>query len=305
MKRSFLVLLVLVFSIFIGKHTAHATEGAQSYYFPGSMANFNTAVAPTPGGMFVNQMLFYSGRAETAVLNGRVHVDLKGRAFYNFIGGFYTYKQPVLGGTLQVGAFIPVAHSNIKAAIGPFRVGDNTTDIGDAVISAALFWKDGDVHYKLIETVYAPTGNYHAGSLVNIGRNYWGFDTSLAATWMDAKNGREISVVSGILYNTKNTDTDYKSGNEFHVDVALNQYFSHNLAVGLHGYYYRQVSGDSGSGAKLGAFKGEAVGIGPALLWIPKAYNGDLTILAKGVNDVHEKNRLRGDYGQFTVAYKF
>jgi hypothetical protein len=39
-----------------------------SYCFPGSLANFATAVAPAPGFFFVNQMLFYSGKAEMAVL---------------------------------------------------------------------------------------------------------------------------------------------------------------------------------------------------------------------------------------------
>lgn len=33
------------------------------------------------------------------------------------------------------------------------------------------------------------------------------------------------------------------------------------------GYYYKQVTGDSGSGAKLGDFKGESYVFGPALLW--------------------------------------
>ncbi len=55
-------------------------------------------------------------------------------------------------------------------------------------------------------------------------------------TWMN-KKGTEISVMPGILFNSKNPATDYKSGTEFHVDIAVNQFLKKNLAVGLHGYY--------------------------------------------------------------------
>lgn len=305
MKRMLFVMFLFAGCLFLGQPAAQAAEGAQSYYFPGSSTSFATAVAPPPGFMFVNEMLFYSGKAETAVLKGRVHVELKGQAFYNYIGGFYTYKEPVLGGRLQIGAVVPVGHTDIKASIGNYGVDDNSTDIGDAAISAALYWKKGDVHYKLIETIYAPTGGFREGELANVGRNYWGYDTSLAMSWVNMKAGTEITLVPGIMFNTRNGATDYKSGNEFHVDLAVNKYFSQQLAVGLHGYYYRQITGDSGSGAKLGAFKGEALGFGPAILWVPKAHKGNLTIVAKWLHDVNEKNRLQGDYGQLTVAYKF
>lgn len=305
MKRLLFIVHVLACCLLFGQPAAQATEGAQSYYFPGAATSFATAVAPEPGFLFANQMLFYSGKAETAVLRGTVHVSLKAQAFYNYIGGFYTFREPVLGGRLQIGALAPVGYADIKATAGHLGVNENRTDIGDAVMSAALYWKNGNIHYKLMETIYAPTGGYRAGDLANVGRNYWGFDTSFAVTWLNMKSGTEITVAPGILFNTRNTLADYKSGNEFHVDFAVNQFLSKELAVGLHGYYYCQLTNDSGSGAKLGAFRGESLGIGPAIFWAPKAQKGNLTVIAKYLRDVNDKHRLRGDYGQLTVAYKF
>ena len=75
--------------------------------------------------------------------------------------------------------------------------------------------------------------------------------------------------------------------------------------MGLHGYYYSQFSGDSGSGAKLGAFKGQSLGFGPAVLWLPKSGKGNLSVVAKWVHDVHDKHRMHGDYAQLIVGYKF
>ncbi|MDT8285127.1 MAG: transporter, partial [Thermovirgaceae bacterium] len=266
MKRLLIAAQLLVLCLILGQDPAHATEGASSYYFPGASSTFTVAIAPEPGFMFVNQMLFYSGKADKAVLRGKIHLGLRAEAFNNYIGGFYTFEKPVLGGRLQIGAVVPVGYTDIEATINSFNTSGTKTSIGDTMLSAALYWQKGNLHYKLIESVFAPTGDYTSGDLANVGRNYWGFDTSLAITWMNMETGTEVSVTPGIMFNTENTATDYKSGNEFHVDFVVNQFLKKNLAVGLHGYYYRQVTGDSGSGAKLGDFEGESYGFGPALL---------------------------------------
>ena len=39
----------------------------------------------------------------------------------------------------------------------------------------------------------------------------------------------------------------------------------HAASVGLHGYAYKQIGGDSGTGALLGPFKGRVFAIGPAV----------------------------------------
>ena len=91
------------------------------------------------------------------------------------------------------------------------------------------------------------------------------------------------------------------------MDFALNKFLTkeHDLAVGLAGYYYKQLSGDSGDGALLGDFKGESYGIGPALLWSPKVEKGHLSLILKWIHDLDYENRLEGDYGQLIVAYQF
>jgi hypothetical protein len=107
------------------------------------------------------------------------------------------------------------------------------------------------------------------------------------------------------MLNTENHDTNYKTGAEFHLDFAVNQFLSKTFAVGVRGYYYDQVSGDSGSGALLGGFKSEAFGLGPGFVWIPKSAGGKLTVLAKWMHDVHAENRFKNDYVTLSVAWKF
>lgn len=305
MKRIFFMGQLLMCCWVIQPHTVYATEGAFSYYFPGAATTFATGVAPEPGFMFVNEMVFYSGNAQKAVLRGKVNLDLKAKAFYNYVGGFYTYKKPVLGGKLQIGGIVPIGYTDLHAKVSSISASDSNTNIGDSVVSAALYYGKGKVRYKLTESVFIPTGAYSTGNLSNTGRNYWAFDTSLAITWLNLKKGTEVTITPGIMLNTNNTETDYKSGSEFHVDLAMNKYFTKNFAAGIHSYYYSQVSDDRGSGAKLGGFRGESLGLGPAILWTPPAGKGKVSVIAKWLHDVHQSNRLHGDYAQITLGYKF
>ena len=304
MKRMLFLVPLLLCCLVLGPRTAGATEGGSSYYFPGASTTFVTAVTPEHGFMFADQVVYYNGSASRAVLQGREQFNLKSNALYNYMAGFYTFKQPVMGGRLQIGAAAPIGTVDVTASIGSHARSANSNGIGDAMVSASLYWKKSDIFYKLTQSVFVPTGSYTAGNLSNVGRNYWAFDTSLAMTWMN-KKGTEITITPGFQFNTKNHGTDYQSGNEFHVDVAVNQFLKPNFAVGLHGYYYSQLSDDSGSGAVLGGFRGRSLGFGPAILWMPKVGKGNLSVIAKWLHDVDHSRRMQGDYGQFIIGYKF
>jgi hypothetical protein len=75
--------------------------------------------------------------------------------------------------------------------------------------------------------------------------------------------------------------------------------------VGVQSYWYKQVKGDSGSGAVLGSFKGESIGIGPAFLWLPEFLEGCAAVVGKVLFDVSSTNRLVGNWGQVTLSYRF
>ena len=63
--------------------------------------------------------------------------------------------------------------------------------------------------------------------------------------------------------------------------VCNNQFLSESWAVGIHGFYLKQVTGDSGDGAILGDYKAEAAGIGPATLWNTRISDKELSFIAK------------------------
>jgi hypothetical protein len=74
---------------------------------------------------------------------------------------------------------------------------------------------------------------------------------------------------------------------------------------GLSGYYYKQVTADSGEGATLGDFKGKAVGLGPVVSYATSLWDNDTVFELKWLHEVETENRLQGDIVWLKVVYKF
>ena len=59
-----------------------------------------------------------------------------------------------------------------------------------------------------------------------------------------------------MTWSTRNPATDYQNGDAFTWEWAVGKAWTNGLKIGVAGYAYQQITGDSGSGAKLGPFKG-------------------------------------------------
>ena len=295
-----------------GIRSAEASEGAASYYFAGGFGSFMVAVPPEPGFSVASQTLMYSGQASRAVLNGRLTFGINAFALFEFLAASYTFEQPVLGGRLQMTAAVPfVGYATSTIALQTQRFGTfsgtaSDLNIGDSLLNPfAIFWSFGELNVKLSQYVVVPTGHYDTNNVVNVGRNYWAFDTQLGLTWFHKATGTELSVLPGIMFNTTNAATNYHSGAEFHLDFMLNQFIMPSVAVGVQGYWYKQIQGDSGAGATLGPFMGESLGLGPAVMWVPESTKGRLAVILKWTHDISQTNRLNGDWGQVALSWRF
>jgi len=291
----------------------YAAEGASSHYLPGAGGDIFLALPPEPGFQMADVLWYQTGSTNTAILEGLVTFGLDLDLFLNLVSMSYTFETPVLGGRYTIGAAIPFGYGDMEGSLtGPLggRIGfsDDSFDLSDiAIIPIQLNWSSGLWTFKLYESIVAPTGGYDdtGTDLVNLGRNYWSFDTVGAVTWFNPDSGTEVSIAPGVMFNTENSDTDYETGTEFHLDFVANQFISETIAIGLRGYYYRQLTGDSGAGATLGDFKSESVAVGPGFVWIPAAADGSMTVLGKWMHDFSADNRFESDYITLTVAWKF
>ena len=109
------------------------------------------------------------------------------------------------------------------------------------------------------------SGTYDSNRLANLSIGYVAVDSGFGYTYFNPGTGHEFSAVAGLTYSGTNSALQYQNGIDFHVDWAMSKFIGKSVHVGIAGYVYQQVTGDSGAGAKLGDFKGHATGIGPQL----------------------------------------
>jgi len=291
----------------------YAAEGASSHYLPGASGDIFLALPPDPGFQTADVLWYQTGSTDTAVLEGRVSFGVDLDLFLDLVSLSYTFEKPVLGGRYTIGAAIPFGYGDMEGSItgplgGRIKFSDDSFDLSDiAIIPFQMNWSSGMWSFKLWESIVAPTGGYDTSGtdLVNLGRNYWSFDSVGAMTWYNPDSGTEVSIAPGVMFNTENSDTNYETGTEFHMDFVANQFLSEGFALGLRGYYYNQLTGDSGSGATLGDYKSESFAIGPGLVWIPSFGDGRFTVLGKWMHDFSAENRFESDYITLTASWKF
>lgn len=294
---------------------ALAGEGGTSHVLPGANATLVDVLPTTPGWFFKPMYLNYSGSvtAEIPTAAGIVsNADATANTYV--LGGGYTLEPTVLGGAhFSFAAFLPYSSLDISADArlpgGTIRRHNSVSGFGDlTIVPVMLAWKKGDWQIDALMPIYAPTGNYQQGRLGNPGLNYWTFDPIVGATYSNNKSGFNALLHVGYAINTENTDTNYKSGSVLHFDAGLQQIFpvgSGFMTVGAEGFYFEQVTADSGSGATLGDFKGRTAGLGPVLGYIKPLGTQSMAFELKWLTELDTRKRLEGDYLWLRMAYKF
>ena len=137
---------------------------------------------------------------------------------------------------------------------------DSLTSVGDLYPLASLKWNDGNHNFMAYTMAGVPVGSYELGRLANLGTNHWSLDAGGGYTYLDPKKGHEFSAVLGFTYNWENKDTQYKNGNDAHLDWAASQFFSEQLHAGLVGYFYQ--AGQRRQRCGRGARRLQVAGVG-------------------------------------------
>ncbi len=301
MNMTVRIFAVCCLIIALAESEATAAEGGYSNYIAGTYGDFGMAIAPTEKWTLRNDIYYYDTGIDRSVRSGNLEVGADLTFLMNFTTLLYKTDIEVFGAQFAAGVFVPLVDLDLDASLSisgmTVNASDSASGLGDiALVPFAFYWNNGNVHMSVAEFVITPTGDYGINNLINKGLNYWSFDTNFALTYLNPETGRDLSFNIGYIYNTENDGTDYQTGQELHLDVVFNQFFSDTFAVGLHGFYLKQITGDSGSGALLGEFKAEAAGVGPALLWSTRIGDQDVSFIAKWLHEFHAENRLEGDH---------
>ncbi|WP_415250686.1 transporter [Sulfurimonas sp.] len=281
-----------------------ATEGGGGAY-PNGSEGFMAGAVPPPGLYYLNYLTNYSADA-LMDNNGNEVGDFKLNATANVSRFVYTSPYKIFGGYWGAQLIIPLVTLDAKLSInpGPGTVLDGSdTGLGDIVVDPFLVsWHSKNWHQAVGVDIILPTGSYSTPSATNIGpsigRNYYTFEPLYAVTYI-SDEGWEVS--SKIMYdfNRENSDTNYKSGEEFHFDYTVGKHINKDWTVGVGGYYYKQITDDEQNGATIANNKGQVIAVGPQV-----QYNyGKLSLIAKYHIETNVKNRPKGNKAWFKLIY--
>lgn len=293
-----------------------AEEGGSGHYMPGSMSSFMDGVPTDQTFITRLNILDYQGSYEHSLPfagTEAADVDVSSKA----IGLTMLYRPDIDLGenwSYAFSATIPYVDMKVSADVfassGDFRKTDSDTALGDIILMPLMLNQhinsDLNLNYRI--ALYAPTGSYEVGALANTGKNFWTVEPTIAAVYMGQENGIEASIFAGVDFNQENNDTNYKSGVQAHLEGTLAQHFPlwGGLAgAGVTGFYYNQLTGDSGEGATYGGFKARSVGAGPTLSFIKKAGNTDIMAELKWLHEFSTTKRVKGDTIFLKIMAKF
>lgn len=307
MKRTTALLLAGLTLPFIACDKVQAAEGGLGFYLLGtktSMAGF----VPPPGTYLADFNYYYAGSTDINFNIGGVNVNggVDADAYIKLLNTLWVAPDKVLGGHAAFSVAVPIGWKSVSAGAELDLAGDpivlnfkdDGTHIGDPVLGASLGWHEGNWHWSLGTLLNVPIGYWKQGDVTNMGFNRWAADFTGAVTYLDMKTGVELSAAAGFTFNGKNQVTDYQTGTEFHLEGAAMQHFSKAFAVGLQGYLYQQITGDSGPDTQfLGDFKGRVIALGPG---VDFSFALGSTHVSGNLRYFHEfdvENRLEGDAG--------
>jgi hypothetical protein len=285
---------------------AIADEGGVSFWVPGLYGSL-AALPGSPGWSFGS--IYYhtsvnAGADRALPLASLIVVGLDARGDIGMFVPAYTLPSPVLGGQAQFSLMAIAAGMDVSVQgtlTGPRgntisgRRDDSVTGFGDLYPQASLKWNDGVSNYMLYLTGDIPVGNYDPNRLANVGIGHGAIDGGAGYTYLNQKTGLEFSGTFGLTGNFENQDTNYTNGIDSHLDLGISQFLSKQIHVGLVGYYYQQLTGDSGQGARLGPFKSRVVGVGPQVGYIfPISSDVQGYVNVKGYGEFAGDNRPTG-----------
>jgi len=285
-------MLTLCGALFCGSRS-WATEGGGGAY-PNGAEDFMSGAVPPPGTYFINYFDFYSASRFKGNDGGNLF-PFKLDVFANTFRFIHITDKKVLGGFWGMHLFIPLVKMDVHNSPGGK---DSREGLGDIIIDPfILSWHGKNWHVATGLDIYCPSGEYDKNRVANIGRNYWTFEPIVAGTYI-SESGYEVSAKFMYDFNTRNDDSGYRSGQEFHVDYALGKKIG-NLSLGAGGYYYQQTTADNTAGRKLD--KGMTVSIGPQLKYDYK----NMSFAVKYLFEVDTYNRPEGNnlWAKFTYAF--
>jgi hypothetical protein len=260
--------------------------------------NYMSGAMPPPG--LYSQ--FFVGHYEAQALRDNrgntLPIDFRVRANSLSPRLIWVTEQTVFGASLAFHAIVPLVDLKVEVD----GQSQKKKGLGDIIFGPALgFHHSEKLHTILALDFIAPSGEYDRGDLANIGRNYWVVEPVLAVSYIDP-NGLNVDAKIMYDFNLRNAATDYRSGQELHMDYAIGWGLGNGWVVGVGGYVQYQTTDDHQNGSRIDDNKGRALAFGPSIKYTDEK---GWFLTAKWEQETEVRNRADGSayWAKLTIPF--
>lgn len=308
-KIVWLALSILIEVFFSG--SSFADEGGAPFWLSGQYASM-AAVPSNPGWSLVVMPYTYSGKADqtkTFQKGGSLNVGLNSKESLLLFQLGYSFEEKILGAQPYLGfgwgpgSSTTSVFASVDAAKN-YELNRSNSTVGtqDLYPLATLAWNKGNNNYMAYVTGDIPIGTYSPNNLASIGLGHAAIDAGGGYTYLNGVTGFEFSGVLGATYNFMNNQTQYQSGIDSHLDWSVSQFVSAQWQAGIAGYVYYQLTADSGSGDRVGAFKSQVAAVGPQVGYLFKIDKKQAYINVRAYKEFWAQNRTQGYAAIATIS---
>ncbi|MGP2444888.1 SphA family protein [Pantoea ananatis] len=233
---------------------------------PGATTGTHTGALP-PDGLYLSMTSTYetgvvrNGSGDTAkIAGGKNKLSNVGLVMSaTWVPGWELFGARYAAMVVQPYKFIQVKNT-----------GQHTTDhtnglMGTSITPLALSWDlHNNFHIGAGLAIYLPDGKtaYTRNAVTgqketsgdNVAWDYWSFEPNIAISYLTDDWG--ITLNNIFDFNTRNSETDYRSGSTWYMDVTATHRISNNLTAGLIGNWTKQVTDDKVNGRTVQAVEG-------------------------------------------------
>lgn len=276
-------------------------------YLSGVSTGVPTGALPPTGLYISNNTYFVSGQI---VNNQGNNIGVKELEAANALGAMWVAPEKFLGASYAVAMRQSYAFRGIQL---PNHGSANNSGLFNTIVTPVILsWKLPDHFYHSVGfTVYIPDGEFHTSttatgqkkaSSYSYANHYWTLQPNYAISYLN--DGWDVTLNTLLNFNTKNTVTDYQSGDIIYFDGTITKKFN-NLTLGIVGNYTAQITDDSlyGSAANT-PDNGNKFHM--ALLGPMASYQfGKMNVMLRWMEPVYTKNTLKATWVHLTLGFKF
>lgn len=276
---------------------AHATENGACVYPVGVETVMPGMIPPPHGTVLYEFSAFYAANEMDNSLGKSADPGFKVRVMANAFKIVHNWDIPVFGGKLNSNVAVPTIYQQLHIAPGLF------TKAGVSNIVIGVFqvgYEKGALHWYYEGDAGLPGQMYSKTDILNIGQNNYAATPVGGFTYLPRRGEWELSSKVQYIVNFHDVATHYTSGNELTWEYDAMKEVSHQAALGLNGYLYKQTTDDVQNGLRVGdGNRGRDLAVGPEVRMHLGAHGA---FALKYFRDTLVENKPRGNYFWFELG---